>query len=267
MKAKGVRVYCPTANRFVKMRQAGPGKNKTNRIDALALARCLLNFPEDTEEVFLPQGIQVTLDQQVRQRDRVVDQIRRRKQRIQDLTIGINPTLMVAMGDFALSQAGRAFLRNYLDPDKAVKLGCKRLLRFLEKHHRQTVKLEKAQAIFEACKDAQAFYEPIKKQGWMPIDVGALQDEMIWELDSLERDEKHLLTLEKQIKKINQKLDPSDSFISLPGVRHILAGSIRSCIGDIDRFDSLTKHRGFVGFYPKRQHHRRSVPNQRDQNV
>jgi len=248
--SKGFRVYRPTADRFSHMRRAGAGKNKTNRIDALALARCLLSLPEDTEQVFLPAGIQTTLDQLARQRDRLVDYIRRRKQRIQDFTIAINPTLMKAMGDFALTQAGRAFLRAYLDPRKAVRLGCKRLTRFLDKQYSNTLKPEKAEAIFNACKDAAAFYEPVREQALMPVDVACLQEEMNWEIDTLERDETRLLNLEKQIEKINQKLDPSDSFISLPGIRHILAGGIRSCIGDIDRFPSLTKHRGFAGLYP-----------------
>lgn len=250
IKSKGFAVYRPTADRVSKMRQAGDRKNKTNRIDALALARCLLSFPKETEEVFLPTGTQCTLDQLVRQRDRVVDLVRRRKQRIQDLTIAINPTLMNAMGDFALTQGGRAFLRTYLDPSKAVRTGLKRVTCFLEKHYRQDLKPEQAEAIFNASKDAAAFYDPISKQGLMPVDKVCLQDEMNWEIDQLECLEKRLLNLEKQIEKINQKLDPSDSFISMPGVRHILAGSIRSCIGDIDRFDNVTKHRGFVGFYP-----------------
>ena len=157
---------------------------------------------------------------------------------------------MNAMGDFALTQGGRAFLRTYLDPRKAVRLGLKRVTRFLEKHYRQDLKPQQAEAIFNACKDATAFYEPIREQGMMPLDALCLQDEMNWELDTLERDEQRLLHLEKQIKKINQKLDPSDSLTSLPGVRHITAAGIRSCIGDIDRFDNVTKHRGFVGFYP-----------------
>lgn len=250
LKSKGFAVYRPTAVRVSKMRQAGDRNNKTNRIDALALARCLLNFPDETEEVFLATGIQCTLDQLVRQRDRVVDLVRRRKQRIQDLTIAINPTLMVAMGDFALSQGGRAFLRTYIAPGKVVRLGLKRLARFLDKHYRQDVKPERVEAIFNACKDANAFYDPIREQGFMPVDEICLQEEMNWELDGLEQDEQRLLNLEKQIEKINQKLDPSDCLISIPGVRHILAGSIRSCIGDIDRFNTLTKHRGFVGFYP-----------------
>jgi transposase len=250
LKSKGFAVYRPTAVRVSKMRQAGDRNNKTNRIDALALAKCLLNFPDETEEVFLATGIQCTLDQLVRQRDRVVDLVRRRKQRIQDQTIAINPTLMKAMGDFALSQGGRAFLRTYLDPRKVVRTGLKRLMRFLDKHYRQDVKPELVEAIFNACKDAASFYDPIREQGFMPVDEICLQEEMNWELDRLESDEQRLLNLEKQIEKINQKLDPSDSFISIPGVRHILAGSIRSCIGDIDRFNTLTKHRGFVGFYP-----------------
>lgn len=250
LRAKRYCVYRPTAYRVTKMRQAGSRKNKTNRIDAFALARCLLSFPKKTEKVFLPCGIQTTLDQLVRQRDRVVDQIRRRKQRIQDLTIAINPTLMKAMGDFALKQAGRAFLRAYLDPKKATNLGLTRLTHFLTKRHPKELKKEKAEAIFNACKDAAAFYEPIQALGVMPIDVACLQEEINWEIDTLDREEERLHKLEKQIKKINQKLDPSDSFISLPGIRHILAGGIRSCIGDIDRFSCLTKHRGFAGLYP-----------------
>ena len=121
-------------------------------------------LPEKTEPVFLPKSIQTTLDQLTRQRDRLVDHIRRRKQRIQDLTIAINPTLMNAMGDFALTRAGRVFLRAYLDPKKAVKLGLKRLTSFLDRHYDQTLKPEKAEAIFAACKDAAAFYEPIQAQ-------------------------------------------------------------------------------------------------------
>ena len=54
IKARGFDVYRPTGLRFSKMRQAGDRKNKTNRIDAMALARCLLNFPQDTQHVFLP---------------------------------------------------------------------------------------------------------------------------------------------------------------------------------------------------------------------
>lgn len=248
--ANGFCVYRPTADRVSKMRQAGDRKNKTNRIDALALARCLLSFPDQTERVFLPTATQATLDQLMRQRERLVDQARRRKQRIQDLTIAINPTLMNAMGDFVLTLSGRAFLRAYLDPRKALRCGLKRLTRILQKHYTQTLDPEKVEAIFNACKDAVAFYDPIREQQHMPIDETCLQDEMIWELDCLEREEQRLRKLEKHIENINQKLDPSQSFVSLPGIRHILAGGIRSCIGDIDRFDSLTKHRGFAGLYP-----------------
>ena len=47
-----------------------------------------------------------------------------------------------------------------------------------------------------------------------------------------------------------KSFDPHDALVSLPGVRHILAGSIRSAIGDIDRFPSVNHHRGYAGLYP-----------------
>ncbi len=242
IKAKGFAVYRPTGERFSKMRRAGDRKNKTNRIDAMALARCLLSFPQDTEQVFLPYGTQAQLDQLVRQRDRLVDSIRRRKQRIQDFTEAINPTLMKAMGSFALTEAGRAFLKTYLDPRKVVKAGQKRLTQFLQKHYRLNLDPQTAQALFNACTEAVAFYQPVRENGLIPFDETLLQKEMNWELEQLEGEETKLRELNKRIQTCNQKLDPHDCMISLPG--------IQSCVGDIDRFGSLTKHRGFAGFYP-----------------
>jgi transposase len=105
LKAKSHRVYRPSADRVRKIRQAGNRRNKTNRIDALALARCLLSFPEDTSEVYLPQGLLAQLDGLVRQRDRVVDSLRRRKQRIGDLCEAINPGLTKVPEGFLLTEA------------------------------------------------------------------------------------------------------------------------------------------------------------------
>ena len=78
LKQRGFAVYRPSADRVRKLRQAGHRKNKSNQIDALTLARCLLLYPKDTYEVFLPQKEQAQLDQLVRQRDRVVDTKRRK---------------------------------------------------------------------------------------------------------------------------------------------------------------------------------------------
>ena len=247
--ARAFRVYRPSAYRVHKLRQAGHRKNKTNRIDALTLARCLLNYPDDIAEVVLPSGTQATLDQLVRQRDRAVDSSRRRKQRIQDLCEAINPGLST-IGSFLFSEAGRAFLRSYLDPRAAVRLGKKRLGLFLQKRYRLPVQPEIIDALFDACRDAVDFYQPVRDAGHMPFNEQALQEEMNWELDQLEREEQRIHTLETEITRLNKKLDPYDVGISLPGIGHVLVAGIRTCIVDIDRFDSLTKHKGFVGFYP-----------------
>lgn len=250
IKNHGFDVYRPMATLVVSIRRGTNRKNKTNRIDAKALAKCLLNHPEEVNKVFLPSGSQAKLDQTVRRRDRLVDAIRRRKQRIQDFTEAINPRLMVAMGDFALTLAGRAFLASYLDPRRVVKLGRKRLWRFLEKHYTLSVKPERVDDIFDACADAVVLYDPIRAADQMPFDDAMLQDEMVTELQRLQQDEKLVRDLEKRIAGLNQQLDPGDSLISLPGIRHILAGGVRSSVGHIDRFKSLTDHRGFAGLYP-----------------
>ena len=93
-------------------------------------------------------------------------------------------------------------------------------------------------------------YAPIRAADRMPFDDALLQDEMVTELQRLRQDEVLVRDLEKRIASLNQKLDPGDSLISLPGIRHILAGGVRSSIGHIDRFSSVTDHRGFAGLYP-----------------
>jgi uncharacterized protein YcaQ len=82
--------------------------------------------------VFLPQKEQAPLDHLVRQRDRLVDSHRRRLQRLQDLGEAINPGLTQAAGSFLKTEAGRAFLRQYLDPQTVGRLGQQRLADFLQ---------------------------------------------------------------------------------------------------------------------------------------
>ena len=264
LKGRGFCVYRPSAERFRHVRKAGHRKNKTNQIDALTLARCLVNFPEDTEEVFLPKGTQAQLDQLVRQRDRVVDSARRRKQRIQDLGEAVNPGLTKKLGSFLFTEPGRAFLRAYLDPRTGVRLGQTRLARFLQNRSRLPLQGETVEHIFGACKEAGEFYRPICEAGQMPFDEATLQEEMNWELNQLETEETRLKTLEAQIKTLDTKLDPQGALTSLPGIQHILAAGIRTCIGDIDRFDNLTKHKGYAGFYPSSKgtgdHRANSIP-------
>ena len=248
--AKGYCVYRPSANRVRRIRQAGHGRNKTNRIDALALARCLMSFPEDTSKVFLPQGLGAQLDGLVRQRDRVVDSLRRRKQRIGDLCEAINPGLTKVREGFLLTEAGRAFLRSYLDPRAVIRLGRSRFGAYLQRRHRLKLDSETVEKVFSACKDAVELYGPVREAGLMPLCERALQEEINWELDQLEREEQRQAVLEREIAKINKALDPSDSFISLPGIAHIIGAGIRTCIGDIDRFAGITDHRGYAGLYP-----------------
>lgn len=87
----------------------------------------------------------------------------------------------------------------------------------------------------------------------LPFDKDALQDEMTWELDMLEAEQIRIKHLKKQITQIYETIDPQKMLTSLPGIAQTLAASIFCCTGDIERFPSLCKHRGFAGFYPTKQ--------------
>ena len=189
----------------------------------------------------------------MRQRDRVADSLARRKQRIQDLCEALNPGLTRLPGSpdgFLLNEAGQAFLRAYLDPRTVLRLGKKRLGLFLQKRYRLDLEPGTLDKLFRPCRDAVELYRPVRDALAMPFDEEILRDEINWELDQLERDEKRRRLLEHDTERLNRKLDPTDSLISLPGIQHVLAAGVRTCVGDIDRLENLNKHKGFAGFYP-----------------
>lgn len=85
----------------------------------------------------------------------------------------------------------------------------------------------------------------------MPFDEKNVQKSICFELDMLEIEEKAVSKLDEKTKSVDTELDPQRLSPSLAGIANILAASIRSVIGDIDRFDSITKHRGYGGLCPR----------------
>ena len=251
LKVKGYGVYRPTASKVKNLRRATNRKNKTDRIDAAALARTLIVDPEGTEKLFLATGKRAKLDQLVRQREKIVDSIRKRKLRIQANFEAINPYLMQGLGQLKFTEAGRAFMRRYADPRKVIRIGKEQLAKFFHDRYRLTIEDEVIESIFKTCQDAVELYKPIRDGHMMPFDEKELQKSICFELDMLEIEEKAILKLDKKIQPVDTELDPQRVLPSLAGVGDILAAGIRSVIGDIDRFDSITKHRGYGGLCPR----------------
>ncbi len=137
-----------------------------------------------------------------------------------------------------------------MDPKRVVSLGPAKLGRFLQKRHRTDLLPDLVDAIIDACQSAATLYENIQH---MPLEKDTLQDEMTWEREMLEHEQTRIKHLEKQINEIYAGIDPHQVLASLPGIADILAASIFSCTGDIDRFPSVCKHRGFAGFYPTKR--------------
>jgi len=123
--------------------------------------------------------------------------------------------------------------------------------KFLHGHYRLTIEDEVIESIFRVCQDAVDLYKPIRDAHMIPFDEKELQKSICFELNMLEIEEKAILKLNKKIQSVDTELDPQRVLPSLAGIGDILAAGIRSVIGDIDRFDSITKHRGYGGLCPR----------------
>ncbi len=158
---------------------------------------------------------------------------------------------MQGLGQLKFTEAGRAFMRRYADPRKVENMGKEHLGKSLRDHYPLTIEDEVIENIFRACQDAVEFYKPIRDAHILPFDERELEKSICFELNMLEIEEKAVSKLAKKIKLVDTALDPQRILPSLAGVGDILDAGIRSVVGDIDRFDSITKHRGYAGLCPR----------------
>lgn len=213
------------------------GSSKSDRIDALTLAKMAFIDPENLDEVYLPPAKVHALQRLSRQRKRLEDDIGSRKVRIGAIVESYIPGLRKAFSDPWSAQA-RAFLRCRINPLAVVRDGEKALHSFLVNTRRRnkTDKIEGHQ-VYLACKSVAELYQ-LSTQAEAIDDefFSVFQDEIERELRLLEMEEAESEAIAKQMEKIYSELHPSDNLRSIPGVGRITAPVFLATIGDPTRF-------------------------------
>ncbi|MGB3478377.1 MAG: transposase [bacterium] len=129
--AKGYTVYLVKPQKVYDLRKFLKKHTKSDRIDAQALAKLPIIDAQGIYPLTLPKSDVEALNRYCRQRERIMRSISARKARIQAYFTTVNPLLMDCFGEHKYTRCCRAFLRQYVDPFKVVKLGVKRLSNFL----------------------------------------------------------------------------------------------------------------------------------------
>jgi len=227
------------------------GPVKSDRLDALTLAKMPFIDPEKLVDIYLPPAEIHALQRLTRQRKRIESDISGRKIRISAIVDGYLPGVRRAFND-AWASPVRAFLRSQLNPYAVAREGEEALHTFLSKAcPRSKWSRAETHLVFLACHSVADVCELSRSAGTVNEEFFTdLQDEIARELRLMESEEAESESLARRIMELYRKLHPSDNLTSIPGVGEHTAPIFLSAVGDPARFHSQSAFANWEGVVP-----------------
>ena len=239
------------ARKVVALRKYLRRSSKSDKIDALTLAKMPFIDSEQLEEVYLPPAKIYTMQRLARQRKRLEGEIGTRKKRIGSIVDGYLPGLRQAFSD-PWSAHARAFLCSHLNPWVVVQAGEKALHAFLSKARRHG-KADAAEShmVYLSFKNAATVYQFPNPVGTIDENFFAdLQEEISRELRIMEMMEAESDAIAKRLEQLYLELHPSDDLRTIPGVGEHTAPIFLATVGDPVRFQSQSAFANYTGVVP-----------------
>jgi transposase len=224
---------------------------KSDRIDALTLAKMPFVDIERLNEVYLPPAKINAILRLARQRQRLESDIAGRKKRILSLIDGYLPGVRQPFSNL-WSPQGREFLRTQLNPLAVVRAGEKALHHFLTQARvRGKKEVNESHWVYRACQNIATIYEMSSSSGVVDDDFFAdFQDEIARELRLMEVEEAESDAIAKRIEILYHELHPSDNLRTIPGVGELTAPVFLAVVGDPARFQSQSAFANYNGVVP-----------------
>jgi transposase len=240
--SRGCRVYLAHPKKAYDLRKFYAIHTKTDVTDAEALARMPL-VDRGLNPVWIPTDEQQMLLRLCRlrwkYRCRIAD-LKRRISMLSEMVIpGIDSVIPVRY-----SKSARLFLRRYLAPQKARRLGKKRLVAILSKAAWGKFSEKKADQLWTCIENAPDL-------GW---DADDLLLEVRVQLDELEMLEHQVERLDQRIAELYSEIDPEQCLKRIDGLGEFLAAAITAHVGDPSRFASSKCLISYAGLAPRVKH-------------
>ena len=225
--------------------------SKSDKIDAITLAKMPFVNAERLNEVYLPPAKIYAIQRLARQRKRLENDMASRKKRIISIIDGYLPGVHAAFSSRWSLQA-KEFLRCRLNPLAIVRDGEKILDRFLTnaRYRRQKDAVE-SHSVYMACQAAATIYQRSQEAGMIDDDFfAALQEEIVHELRLMEAEEAESQSITQRLTKLYQELYPSDNLSTIPGIGPHTAPIFLAVVGDPSRFPNQSAFANYNGVVP-----------------
>jgi len=239
------------ARNVVALRKYLRRSSKSDRIDALTLAKMPFVDIERLNEVYLPPAKINAILRLARQRQRLEGDIAGRKKRILSIIDGYLPGVRQHFSNL-WSPQGREFLRTQLNPLAVARAGEKALNRFLAQARVWRKKgVNESHWVYRACQNIATIYEMSRSSGAVDDEFFAdFQDEIARELRLMEAEEAESDAIARRIEILYRELHPSDKLRTIPGVGELTAPVFLAVVGDPARFRSQSAFANYNGVVP-----------------
>lgn len=224
---------------------------KSDRLDALTLAKMPLVDPEELYAVDLPPAALQGLDRMTRQRARLVESLTGRKNRLQALVRGYLPGLMDVVGK-PWEPVARAVMAVALNPFTSARQGVLPLRKaLLDKLPRGGLPHGLVPRLLTVCETLTRLYQPaIEAELLTEAFFDDLQDEIARELRLMDMETRELEALEAKIARRYREVAPEDHLGTLKGLGAVTAPTLLAAVGTPQRFRSQAAFRGWTGVVP-----------------
>jgi transposase len=245
LRARGAIVRLVPPEQSADLRKYYNKHTKTDRLDAVLLARIPLLHPEGL--VATPGlGPAESLRRAVGRRASLVTRRAASGHRLEALLELLGPAWTAVLGtDPGKVKAACSVLERYADPHALLRLGRARLARLLIRASRGAWREDKADALLAAARESLALWPD------GALDFAELAEDIAAETRLLRGLSSEIDQLDDRIAASYQTADPTGIVASAPGLGPVLAAAILGRLGDPDRFRDLAAVRAYTGLVPK----------------
>jgi len=220
---------------------------KTDSIDSLTLAKMPVVDKESLEEVYLPSKLILSLQNRVKQRDKIVKKMASMKNSIYD-QISLGFPGLIECFETTFTEPFIHFCEKYLNPWKIEKLG-KEGLKFALRKLGFRVEIEElTEKIWKKALNTICLYSDEEAT----IDYHDFQEQIKLELTLFKSFQKELKKVEEKIEKFYSQVHPSKNIETIPGIGKHNGAVCIAFIGEPKRFSSTRAFKGYTGYIPEK---------------
>jgi transposase len=237
---EGHEVYLVSPSKSTALRKFLRQHTKTDMIDSEAISRLPAVDPA-LRRATVGDRRYDTLRRLARQSWQLRERMSARKRRIMTRVLMVYPGYEEVFRN-RYCGSSLLFMRRYLDPGKARRLGRRRLGDLLRKRAWGKFSAEREEKLWAVIENAPE----------LEIDVTDFQFLVNQDLDLLEAEERSQNAIRERMAEVYSEIDPDTRLLSVPGIGDFLAAAITAFVGEPGRFASGNEVVAFAGLCPRK---------------